>query len=344
MHTSLRWAAALAACLFHFGEPAAKNTPFGTELIAANYPNTTYQDLLDAVAITRDIGGHSSRIWYWGDEQAIGAMPILLQLEREAGLRTLVQMSSIFVGEPAPPAGMVKSFANAATRQRYLTDVGRLAAMRPDYLVLMTEANIMYRFYPAEFKNYQSLYAEAYNKVKSISPNTKVGLSYLHTLWYVNQFIDGIDVPALTPALDFVGFTTYPEDLVRKGVFASIADIPASWYGSTRQAYPKKTICFTEVGWASKVYGTPEVQAEYVRNLPRLMSLAKPELITWAVLHDTGFYTRELLDAPTTAFLVSLGVDIDSLFGHFNGMGLFDSSGNAKPAFYDAARLVFPQP
>ena len=334
--------ALVAGLAFHGPARAAKDTPFGVELIAANYPNTTYDDIVRAISISKDIGSHSSRIWYWGDEQLMAALPTLLQLMRQQGLATVVQVSSIFVGLPAPPPGYVRSFTDPATRQRYIDDMARLAAMKPDYLVLMTEADIMYRFYPAEFEAYRSVYHDAVAKVKTISPNTRVGVSFLHTLWWVNKHIDGVDVPAMLTPSDFVGFTTYPEDLIRKGVFASISDIPEWWYGSTRTAYPVKQILFTEVGWASQTYGTPEIQAEYVRQLPRLMSLAKPKYITWAVLHDTGFYNRSLLDAQTTAFLVSLGVDIDALFAHFNGMGLFDSTGNPKPALYEAAGLVFP--
>jgi hypothetical protein len=323
---------------------SAKDTPFGVEMIAAHWPTTTYEDILHALDLTASIGGHSSRIWYWGDDFAKQNMPYLMALQRARGLKSLVQISSIFVGDPSPPQGFVKSFGNAETRNRYLKDVEDLAAMKPDYLVLMTEANIMYRFNKPEFDNYRWLYREAYYRAKAVSPNTKVGVSQLHTLWYVNFFIDHIDVPALLSPADFVAFTSYPEDVVREGVFASIAAMPASWYGSTRQAYPTMPILFTEMGWASKVRGTPEVQAEFVRNLPRLMSLAKPEAITWAVLHDTEFYNRSLLTPETTLFLESLGVDIDALFGHFNGMGLLDGYSNPKPAFQDASGLVFPKP
>ena len=323
---------------------AAKDTPLGIELVPANFPNSSVDDVTRALAITAIVGSHASKIWNWGDVGSLVKLDTLTVLMKQQGLKTMLQMGTHFLGNPSPPTGFVPSFADPATQARFLRDVGVLAASKPDYLVLTTEANLMHRFNNPEFEIYRSLYAQAYALVKTLSPQTQVGVSYLYSLWFANYHIDKIDVPALLKPADFIAFTTYPEWLVREGHFATIADIPPDWYGASRKAYPNERLIFSEVGWASKVRGTPEIQVEYLSNLPRLMSTTHPELLTWSLLHDVEFYTRSLLDAQSTAFLISIGVDIDALFGHFNGMGLLDGFGTPKPGLYTAAQLVFPKP
>jgi hypothetical protein len=202
----------------------------------------------------------------------------------------------------------------------------------------------MHRFNRPEFENFRSVYRDAYYAVKLVSPNTKVGVSFLYSLWFFNYVINGVDVPALLAPADFYAFTSYPEWLVSEGHYPSIAAIPAEFHGYARFAYPNASILFTEVGWASKGRGTPELQSELVRNLPRLFSIARPELVTWALLHDVEFFQRSLLTPEDIEFLVGLGVDIDSLFEHFNGMGLLLGDGTPKPALRDALDLILSGP
>jgi hypothetical protein len=171
-----------------------------------------------------------------------------------------------------------------------------------------------------------------------------VGCSFHHTLWYVNYVNEKLDVPALIAPADFIAFTSYPEELVFYGVYPSIAGIPSEWYRSVRDAYPNMPIGFSEVGWSSKLRGTLELQAEFVRNLPRLLSTTNPEFVTWAVLHDVDFFQKSLLSADQIAFIEGLGVDIDTLFAHFNGMGLLNTPGDGKPGLLEATKLVFPKP
>lgn len=337
-------ACALLALAVGAAQSAAKVTPFGVELIAANFPTSTVDETVRSMALISMIGSHGSKIGIWGDPAALSKLGELSNGLKQFGLKTLLQMGTTFLGTPAPPPGYARSFADPDTRARFIADVKMLANAKPDYLVLTTEANLMHRFNRAEFENFRSLYTQAYQAAKSVSPNTKVGVSYLYSLWFADYFIDGVDVPAKLAPSDFYAFTAYDEWLVREGHFASIADIPPDWYGASRKAYPNARIIFSEIGWASKVRGTPAIQQEYLHNLPRLMATTKPELLTWAVLHDVEYYSRALLTPESTAFLESIGVDIDALFGHFNGMGLLDGFGNPKLGFYEASQLVFPWP
>ncbi|MBK6982479.1 MAG: hypothetical protein IPH30_13905 [Betaproteobacteria bacterium] len=337
-------ALAMALSLLAGAAVGAKNTPFGMELIPAHFPDSTNQDAIDALELSAQVGGHSSFVWHWSDRFAFDAIPSLVSGMRHAGLKSFIQIGAIFLNAPGPPDGYVKSFGDTQTRILYLNDVAAIARTKPDYMVFATEINLLHRFNPAEFQKFRALYSLAAMTVRSISPETKVGLSFLYSLWYFNYEIEKVDVPSMFWPLDFIAFTTYPEWLVREGHYASIADIPPEFHGAARAAYPNARIVFSEVGWASKVQGTPEEQAEFVRNIPRMFSTARPELVTWAVMHDMEFYNRSLLNEESTRFLESLGVDIDALFGHFNAMGLRDGYGNPKPAWFDALGMEFPPP
>ena len=323
----------------------AKQTIFGAEVSPPNFPNSTADEWIGALASISTIGGHASYMWKWSEVDSFTGWSWLVGVGRSKGLKVLFQINSTVVHDPVAPQGFANSFGNQATRARFLADVRRVALLEPDYLVLSTEVNFLYRFNRPEFEHFRTLYAEAYAVAKATSPNTKVGVSHHFTLWYVQRTYEGVDTPAMFSPSDFVAFTTYPEDLFEHGLYTSIAGIPADWYGKARVAYPDAHIIFSEVGFSSKPpFSSLELQAEFMRELPRLMSIAKPELITWALFTDVDVFQRSMLTEEMIAFLESQGVNIDQLFSWFNGLGLLDAAGASKPAFPAAAGMVFPTP
>lgn len=318
-----------------------KDTPLGVELVGANYPDSTTEETVLAVALAAQMGSHVMFTWNWGNRSFIDGSHAVIEVAQLQELLVFLQIGTTFLGNPDPPGTLPPSFADEGVRGLYLQDVRTLAELKPDYLVMTTEANIMYRFNNEEFHNFKTLYAEAYQLVKSISPETKVGASFLYGLWFVQRFIDGEDVPSQLEPRDFIAFTSYPAWLLSDGHYERIADIPASWYGLGRTAYPDAEIVFSEVGWASTGKGSELLQAQYMANLPRLMSEAKPSHVTWALLHDVDFFGRGLLTQEDLDFLLGLGVDIDLLFEHFNGTGIRYPDGSPKPAWFQALDLVF---
>lgn len=323
---------------------AAKDTVLGMEMIPRNMPNSTIHDVLDALRVSAGLGGHSSFIWHWSEAPVRQLVIDLVPGMHGHGLKSMVQVGAIFLRAPDPPDGLPATFADPQTRARYIADVEAIARARPNYLILATEINLLDRFNRPEFEHFTTLYTQAYDAVKAISPMTQVGASFLYTSWFAEFYVDGRDLPGMLQPLDFIAFTSYPLDLITEGWFASASAVPAEWLGAARLAYPDARIAFSELAWPSKHLGTPESQADFTRQVPRLVSQARPELVTWAVLHDNEFFGRHLLSEESVQFLESLGVDIDALFSHFNGMGLRDGFGNPKPAYYEAAGLVFPPP
>lgn len=336
---------AVALCMFLVVQSpcalSAKDTPFGAELIIPGYPNITTEHIDATMDVIATMGSFASLIWFWSNRPVLANITPLISMMHEHGLKSMVQIGPTWLGAASPPEGFTKSFADPRTRALYLYDVEEIARGKPDYLVLMTEANLTYRFARPDFEAYRTLYTDAYNRVKAISPNTQVGVSHLYPLWFADYVVNGIDVPAMLGPSDFYAFTTYPQWLVTEGHFPTIADIPEWFHGVVRTAYPDESIIFSEVGWASKGRGSPEQQAEFVRELPRLLSGANPTLISWAVLSDLEFFNRSLLSDGDITFLEGLGVDIDLLFEHFNAMGLLDGFGNPKPALWESLNLDF---
>jgi hypothetical protein len=340
--------AAICLCIaptVALAQTTAKDTPFGSELVPPNYPDSSPDETFAAIAAIAEVGGHVSFVWHWNNPDSFDGWAQLVPIARHYGLKVFFQMGTIFLNNPAAPIGVPNSFGDPETRWRFLLDVQRVAQTQPDYLVLTTEANFLYRFNRPEFEHFRELYVMAYQLAKSISPNTKVGVSHHYSLWFVQRYFEEVDVPAMISPTDFEAFTTYPEDLIDAGVYGSLEEIPAEWHGLARVHYPDRPILFSEIGWSSKApHSSPESQAEFLRQLPRLMSIAKPELITWALFADVAFFQRSLLTEETTAFLEALGVDIDRLFLRFNGLGLIDMTGVAKPALAEAAAMAFEEP
>jgi hypothetical protein len=323
----------------------AKDTVFGSELVPPNYPDSSPDETFAALASIAEVGGHVSYVWHWNNPESFAGWAQLVPVARHYGLKVFFQIGTIFLNNPAAPFGVPNSFGDPDTRYRFLIDVIQVAQTEPDYLVLTTEVNFLYRFNRPEFEHFRELYTMAYQLVKAISPNTKVGVSHHYSLWFVQRYFDEVDVPGMITPTDFEAFTTYPEDLIDAGVYASLEDIPAEWHGLAREHYPGRPILFSEIGWSSKApHSSLESQAEFLRQLPRLMSVAKPELVTWALFADVAFFQRSLLTPETTAFLESLGVDIDRLFLRFNGLGLIDMAGVPKPSLAEAAAMVFEEP
>ena len=315
---------------------------FGIGFSLANYPNSTRDDYIDALWDYVEIGGHSGFIWSWDKQYELEYRLSDVANIRAIGLKTFVQISIAVLGVPSPPEGYAKSFADPATRALYLDNVRSYAETLPDYMNLATEVNFMYFWAWDEWNNYKTVYREAYDLIKEISPETKVGVSYHYGLFiWQRHFL----LPYDLGPYDYIAFTSYPSWLVSEGYYPSIADIPPDWYNIARRAYPSTPIIFSEIGWSSEGLGSPEEQEVFVQNLPRLMSMVHPELVSWVFLHDTTYFNplwAELFSTRELALLEELSVDVPLLFTHFNGMGLKKIDGTSKPAWNAALTLDFP--
>ncbi len=320
---------------------AKDNTPLGVNITMANAPDSSTEDLTDALSEAITLGSHGGFIWHWARQASLPFRLTQQWLIQQVGLKSFVQLSIQSFGLPQPPGGLAPTFADPETRAKYLENVEMFASLQPDYMNLSTEANFMYFWAKEEWDNYKTLYREAYQLIKEISPETKVGVSYHYSLFMWQQ---QFDLPADLGPYDYIAFTSYPAWLVNDGHYASIDEIPSSWYGAVRTVFPDAPILFSEIGWSSNGTGSLEDQAKFVEALPRLMSDVQPELITWIFLHETDYFQPELLDLLSEQeqqIIAELGIDMALLFVRFNGMGLRHLDGTPKPAWFSAIGLDF---
>jgi len=316
-------------------------TRFGSLFNPAHMPDgiTTTADFVLALQQTAQLGGPASFMhdWHSGDA-GLTYLGFMVPAARQLGMKVFLQVAPTSMGQPKPPDGVPASFANAQARARYLADVERLAAFKPDYLNLCAEVDLTFTVAPGEAAAFASLYKEAYAAVKRVSPNTQVGVSYIMDMFLTFQ---EFSIPDTLGPQDYIGFTTYPSWLVYDGFVPTVDAIPSFYYDRVRTQFPTQPIVFTEVGWPSAGGGTVQDQSAFVSALPRLMQTARPALIIWAVLTDVHKFQLSLLTDEQKKFFASINVDPALLFARFNSMGLMDWAGVEKPAYQAARRLAF---
>jgi hypothetical protein len=319
---------------------AKTNSPIGFEFSPAHDPNPTSQDMVQAALEIAAVSGHGSFMWEWetGDS-GYTMMQGVVSLYRRLGLKVFLQLSIAGVGQVAPPDNLPHSFADATVRQRFLFDVAKAASLKPDYLNLGAEANFIYYFNPNEFPLYVSLYQQAYNAVKSISPNTQVGVSYHFDLFFAKSEFNLLT--DLGPQ-DFIAFTTYPAWTVYQGYYPAPDQMAAAYYDRIRLVIPGTTpVIFSEVGWPSAGLGSQSDQDKFVRSLPRYFANAKPVLVTFAMEHDTDHFSVDAFNNLQLLALQQKGVDIVELFLELNTVGLLSTDGPPKQAYISAGSLNF---
>ncbi|MGQ9787955.1 MAG: hypothetical protein ACUVQM_01375 [Candidatus Hadarchaeaceae archaeon] len=167
-------------------------------------------------------------------------------------------------------------------------------ASRPLYLSIGNEVNRWYEKYgagennPDGFQHYVSLYVEAYEAVKRISPLTRVFCTFAREM--VNELREAdLNVLAMFPQekIDILVITSYPyavQNINRP------SDIPDDYYSKVSGYMPNKPFGFSELGWPSiDAFGGEQGQADFIIKV--LDSLTKEQginlqLLGWAWLHD----------------------------------------------------------
>lgn len=314
-------------------------SPLGFLLSPAHLPNPTNEDVIRALMETGGIGSHGSFMFEWQTGNVgLTQTQQLVSLFRHFGLKVFLQFSPTGVGAPTPPDGLVASFADPDVQGRFLHDVGELAALKPDYLNLGAEINLLYYLNRDEFSSYKTLYQKAYSVIKSISPSTQVGVSYHLDLFFGDQ---EFNLSTDLGPQDFIGFTTYPAWTVYKGFYPAPDEFSEDYYDRIPTVIPDRPVLFTEVGWPSGGLGSLNDQNRYIASLPRYFAKTNPTLVTFAMQHDSNYFKVELLNKVQLATLQGFNVNATELFDELNTMGLLAWDGLPKPAYITAQTLEF---
>jgi hypothetical protein len=297
----------------------------GVALTPANFPRHSRQDVENMFTLGGEVGSVSVFIYQWSQPDLLDVARKMMRASRAAGLVPIVALSPTTLGGmrgalDVPPqvrraAGRRLSFAEKPVHETYIRDALALAKLKPPYLCLATEINLLAIANLKEYLTFAHVYKQVYPLIKKTSPDTKVFVSFQ---WDVIRMM-GVKEPnrigehakqieVFRPELDAVAFTSYPADS-----FETPARLPAGYYeGSLQHVQSNEEIMFMEIGWPSTGKGTEQEQVEFIQSLPALMAKVKPSVLAWALLHDVRGS--------------GLGADLAST-------GLADPAGRRKAAF-----------
>jgi hypothetical protein len=304
--------------------PESKSIITGVAVTPKNFPSHTVKDIDDAFQTAAEIGSHAVFIYQWGRLDFKIARMMMAKAKAE-GLVPILGLSPTTLDQERkeldlPPevrrrAGSNISFANPIIRNAFLKTAKDLAIMKPRYLCLATEINFLVLQRLTEYLHFASLYKEAYQAVKKVSPQTDVFVTFQ---WELMRIVDAkkpedlkehsnvIDI--FRPELDLIGLTTYPA-----AFHPSPGKLPNDYYSWIYHHIAKEEkILLMEVGWPTSGVGTVGEQAAFIGRLPSLLEDMNIIGLEWALLHD---------------------VNLAEFDANLNTVGLITDTGKKKPGF-----------
>jgi hypothetical protein len=312
---------------------AAAQAPRGIAITPRNFPHHTAADVEEAFVLAREVGRHAVFIYQWSeiDSSVVSAM---VDKARRLGLVPIVGLSPTSLDQgrkeldvPArvrQRAGANLSFSNRAVRSSYVKAATDLARLKPPYLCLATEINLLAMQRLPEYLRFVTLYKEAYRAVKAISPATKVFVTFQ---WEWMRILDAGEldrigehskvVNILRPELDLIGLTSYPS-----AFHETPADLPADYYTwMLRHIPPSDEVMLMELGWPTAGSGNEAEQLGFIERLPELLKGVNLVGVEWALLHD---------------------VQLGAFDADLNTVGLRYRDGRAKPGYGAFRALMLP--
>jgi len=249
----------------------------------------------------------------------------------------------VYVLDPFDPAtrsdlqGLPESrtggtLAEPDLRQALVADALFVARnVRPAYLVIGHEVNVVFERNPEAYKAFVSVYAEAYDAVKEASPETEVLTSFQyeellgvipwlppHTArWELLQDFEG--------RLDQFGITTYPSF-----AFAVARKVQPGYYDQISD-HTNLPVAFVSAGYASGVgregfnTSTPAEQRRYLQRLFGDADRLGASVLIWLLSRDLAYATD-----PPEDLIATLGLQ-----------AVDGTPKEAWPAWLDAARRPY---
>jgi hypothetical protein len=216
------------------------------------------------------------------------------QLAQENNLKLMLAIDptlptdrGTLAGLPARLAG--QGFANPELRSAFISYAKYLALnYKPAYMALGVEVDLIFANRgDASFRNFISLYFEAYDAVKEVSPETQV----FPTFQYENLIGIASNPPTqplwslvarFQPKIDVLAVSSFP-----RSVFDSISELPGDYFDALQGRFDLP-VAFFSVGWPSEVDGSTD-QVSQLAFLQRMVAasdrLESPFLV-WFLARD----------------------------------------------------------
>lgn len=308
---------------------ASSAAPTGTVYGVAGLvrPHAPSSSAADAEAMYRsfaETGGALGVYTNWADRaDSEGKVPAVVPAAFAAAKQYAFGPLVIALGVAQDAGGTgVKSTVDwgSGQRERFLATVTATAREhRPRFLAIGVETNRLWMSDRTSFDGFSRAYAEAYDAVKKVSPDTKVFTVFQLELMrgHAARMTGRDDEPQwdllerFAGRLDLLGLTTYPFLQYQRP-----SDIPEDYYSDAARRL-RVPVAFTEIGWPSArpasavaaYEASPDAQAEFVDRFFALTAATRPAIALWSFPFELG--------VPSSLF---------------DSVGIRGADGAAKPA------------
>jgi hypothetical protein len=278
----------------------------GVVVTPKNFPNQSAEDVTDMFRLNAELGSFSVIRVNWNDAKRWEAAQVMMGMAERNNLATVLEFTAFKADEIKgasldPPkdvidaAGKRVSFTVPAVVERFNKAVLELAELKPAYLAVATDVNLLQMSDAAEFEAFAEAYRKLYPQIKKRSPGTRVYVSFQ---WDALQARDVGSmrklVDSFAPQLDLLSFTADPRRVFEK---RGVSAITPAYFGRISDIDARGAPVFLNVTWPSEGNGGDAEQAAFVRDLPRLTASLKPAMVAWTFLHDVKvllFFTARL--------------------------------------------------
>ena len=232
--------------------------------------------------------------------------------------------------QPLPDAFVGLAFDDPMVIAAYSAFCVQAAAtMRPDWLVIGIECNILLENNPDAWPAYKRLHRAAYAAVKRAFPDLQVGFS-IDALHYIgidgnNAAVQRAEVLDLAQDTDLIGISLYPHMS-----WAVPRPIPEDWMDFMAELAQAtgKPVAVTESGYTSRdvrvgptqLFGSPDEQAHYLRLLLTAAERGRFLFVVNFCSHDFEPLTNRLTGEARELAMI------------WTYTGILEANGNDKPA------------
>ena len=213
----------------------------GMAITPENFPNHTPLQLKAAFRKAASLSNFSVFITQWGRAR-MDVVKLIVEKSRANGLEPILGLSpTLLTGGRKDldvpdairkAAGGKLSFSNPVVRKAFVDMAVKMAELKPAYLCLATEINLLALGNLPEYLAFSQAYKLAYQAIKKTSPSTQVFVSFQ---WEIARILDakqpnrlhahGKLIDIFRPALDLIALTSYPSPHHK-----TPADLPEDYY------------------------------------------------------------------------------------------------------------------
>ncbi|HEY9676855.1 MAG TPA: hypothetical protein V6C76_02550 [Drouetiella sp.] len=278
----------------------------------------------------------------WQNNHAVGYDEVALA--RKNGLKVYVALDLLSYDPPRAnlitAEKKIAKFSDAKIQEKYLNLVEETAARtKPDYFILLVEANMYKDRTPSEYAAFKNLLPQAIERVRKYSPNTKIGVSVTYMDHDNKNGIDAGDIAYFRECVndfdaysDILSVSTYPMS------YQEPTKIPEDFLAQIASA-SKRPLFIAETSWVSesfeidvglfqkyKFQSSPQKQLDYFQKLKTCADFASKqnktiEAINFVSLNDPR---------PIASAVFKL---VNQQFGWFTSLAVSDNDGKPKPSY-----------